>query len=165
MRAFITVSVILDALKTNRNRTASPRMEDAPKFLEWTVGFIVKHKNGSETYKIVVIEGEGYQGKYWLAGTEDPEDKRSLRGGTLQSSYVFVSRGNVEDPELRAKTTQPMTVATDCIKTFAPRKENRPGSRLVLKDRVSYAVLESHEDIRAMIGPVTGTDSRDSEHG
>lgn len=154
-KQFITVSLILDQLK-NEKVSSATRLEDLPKFLEWQTGYIVKHKNDSAAlYTITGIDGAGYSGTFNLAKTDDPEDTRTLRGGTLQSGYVFVSRGDVSDPEQVKKTTKPMTISTDMIRTFAPRTKGRPGTRIVLKDGVSYPCAESHDVILGMIEPAT----------
>lgn len=153
-KQFITVSLILDQLK-NEKVSSGTRLEDMPKFLEWQVGYIVKPKNDTTTYSIMEIDGAGYGGTFHLAKTDDPEDKRSLRGPTLQSGYVFVSRGDVADPEQIKKTTKPMTISTDTIRTFSPRTKGRPGTRIVLKDGVSYPCAESHDVILGLIEPAT----------
>lgn len=160
MTQFITVSLILDALKNERgsNSASGARMEAAPTFREWKTGFIVKHKNDSSiSYKIEQIsDGEttGYQSQVELVNVDDDTDKRTLRGGTLQSSYVFVGRGDVPmAPEEVKKTTKPMTIAVSSIKTFSPRTKGRPGSRIVLDSGVSYPCVEDHDTILARITP------------
>lgn len=153
---FITVSLILDALKNERGPTGGSRIEEAKKFLEWEEGFHVAPKNDrSAVHKIKRISpltaGMTYQAQVTLESLEDPEESRSLRGATLQSGWVFVSRGDSSAPEMLKKTTKPMTIATDTIRTFSPRTRSRPGSRIVLKDGTSYPVVEDHDEINARI--------------
>jgi hypothetical protein len=155
-KQFITVSLILDALRNERASNTN-RMEAHPRFLDWEVGFLVKPKNNSATFQITSTGSGGarltYQSQVSLVNIEDPEETRSLRGSTLQTGYEFVSRGDVTDPTAK-KTTKPMTIATDTIRTFSPRKHSAPGSRIVLKDGTSYAVVEDHDELLARIGQI-----------
>jgi len=154
---FITVSLILDALKKERERgSSSPRMETNPTFREWKVGFVVAHRNDRDTtYKIKSIsDGEttGYQSTVELVGADDDTEKRTLRGGTLQSSYVFISRGDVPmDAQEVAKTVKPFTIAVDAIRSFSPRSKNRPGTLIVAKDGGKYPCVEDHDTVLGLV--------------
>lgn len=161
MQPFITVSLILDALKNERGSNAAPsRAEEASRFLDWKEGFLIKHKNDrATTWKIASVDNAdddgtlNYKCQVHLANVDDPEETRSLRGATVQQAYEFVSRGDVPmAPEEVKKTTKPMTIAVDTIRSFAPRTKGRPGSRIVLKDGASYVAVEDHDTILQRIG-------------
>lgn len=158
MRMFITVSLILDALK-NEKGSGGARLEEVPKFREWKEGFHIQHKNDrSITFKIDKIADAqdgtaGYGSTITLVNVDDPEETRSLRGATIQTSYQFLSRGSVAmEPDEVKKTIKPMTIAVDTIRTFAPRTKGRPGSRIVLKDGTSYPCVEDHDTLLAQLG-------------
>lgn len=46
---------------------------------------------------------------------------------------------------------KPNTISVDVIRNFYPRKHGRPGSRVVLKSGVAYVVVDTHDEIMAMI--------------
>jgi hypothetical protein len=161
MKPFITVSLILDALKNERTSGSSsgPRLEDQPKFREWKEGFTVQHKNDrSSTFRITKIKDPqdgtaGYGSTITLTNVDDTDETRTLRGATVQTSYQFLSRGDVPlAAEEVKKTLKPMTIAVDTIRSFAPRTKGRPGSRIVLKDGASYPCAEDHDTLLAAIG-------------
>ena len=162
---FITVSLILAALKNERGTTA--RLQESVRFLDWKEGCIIKSKGLNTAWRIEKIEtvlsepvlsespttGMTYQSRVTLQSTDDPEESRVLRGATLQQGYEFVATGVAEEDT--KKDLKPMTIAVDCIRTFAPRKQGMPGSRIVLKDGTSYAVVEDHDELLSRInGPL-----------
>lgn len=167
IKNFITISLILDALKKENRGSgsaSSPRMEEAPTFRAWQPGFVVAHKNDrATTYAIKSIsDGNtcGYQSTIELVGVDDDTEKRSLRGGTLQSSYVFISRGTVPvTAEEATKTIRPMTIAIDTIRSIGPRTKNRPGTSVVLKDGGKYPCAEGYDDVMAMLAAASPADA------
>jgi hypothetical protein len=46
---------------------------------------------------------------------------------------------------------QPLTINTDSIRNFYPRKDGRTGCRVLLKTGTAYAVLDEHAEILAML--------------
>lgn len=159
-KMFITVTLILDALRNERDGSfgGKPKFEEAPRFLDWQEGYLIQHKNDrSSTWKVAAISTGAmkYDATVTLTNVDDPEETRTLRGATIQNGYQFLSRSDVPpSPEEVKKMTKPMTIAVRSIKTFSPRKQGRPGTRIVLEGGASYACVEDHDTILGMInGP------------
>lgn len=47
--------------------------------------------------------------------------------------------------------TKPLTVNLDQIRNFYPRKNQMPGSRVILKSGTAYVVKETHDEILAKL--------------
>jgi len=57
--------------------------------------------------------------------------------------------------ELDAPTTDEVTVATyvnvECIRSFAPRKDGRTGTRIVFANGVGMPVLDTMDEVYALV--------------
>lgn len=52
-------------------------------------------------------------------------------------------------PQYEIVESKPVTIGLDSIRNFYPRKNNAPGTRVILKSGVAYVVTETHDQILA----------------
>jgi len=152
MPKFIVLSMFLDQEGGGKSKaTQSSKVVTNVPFLQWKEGYQVAPKNNREavfTIKRITSQGGpamAYQSQVDLVN-EPGEEERTLRGSTLQSGYVFIGHGSMVEDE-RKDTTKPIGVNTDKIRNFYPRKDGRPGCRIMLDAGVNYAVANGFDDV------------------
>jgi len=156
MTKFIVLSMFIEQ-EGGKAARPSNRMAltDVP-FLQWKEGYQVASKGNRDnvfTIKLITSPSQGhamtYQSQVDLVN-EPGEEERTLRGSTLQSGYVFIGYGSVVEDQHKG-TTKAIGVNVDKIRNWYPRKDGRPGCRVMLDAGVNYAVADAFEDIFAKV--------------
>lgn len=156
MPKFIVLAMFLDQEGGGKSKaTQSTKVTANVPFLQWKEGYQVAPKNNREAVftikRITSTAGPAMTYQSVVDLTNEPgEEERTLRGSTLQSGYVFIGHGSVVEDE-RKDTTKPIGVNTDKIRNFYPRKDGRPGCRIMLDAAVNYAVADTFEDVLAKV--------------
>lgn len=157
MTKFITLHMLLEQSGGKSKNYNSPRMVEAPPFLNWKIGYRVKPRSQDETFTIHEIEDAdkmAYAATVTLKNVAGEE--RKIKGSTLQSGYAFVDHGDVRAPEVQGSgdfgvPTKGLTVQVSCIRDFYPRKNEMPGTRVILTSGTAYAVADSYARIAAAV--------------
>ena len=157
MPKFISLTMFID--QEGSKKTSSPKMAQAAPFLEWKEGYRIASKNSRDTvFTIKSIANPDNPVMSYKASVEIQDDTgddlRVLRGSTLQSGYVFIDHGSVQDDALKA-TAKSIGINADKIRNFYPRRDGRPGCRVILDGGVSYAVAEDFDRILALLDDKT----------
>jgi hypothetical protein len=127
-------------------RRPPPRM--APPFLEWKVGYVVASGRGDRWLITDIDTGNmGYGSTVSLESVVFSDETRTLRGATLQQGYTYDSGDSAKvEPEWRT-----MTMAVEAIRNFYPRREGRPGTRIMTTSGVAYVVADEYDDVRSAV--------------
>lgn len=161
MSKFVTLSMILDT-RMEPGMDEHSGADELP-FLSWKVGHKVQ-SNGSDqrVWKIagiftagsIATDSMSYSHKVQLQVDGDPAEEKFVGGATLQQGYHIVQQGEddgVNEVVVPAIPTKPITISVDQVRNFYPRKNDKPGTRVVLKSGTAYVVLEDHAAVLTAI--------------
>lgn len=170
----MTRFVVLNMFPKSYSRSSfRPRHVSKP-FLEWRAGDTVGKRGNEEHWKIASIESDRYDEDEPHPGetvqsaamsyaatvhlvSADGEEAKTLKGSTLQTSYEFVSAGisstPAEDPKMAGTKLAAFNVSL--IRDFYARKDDRPGTRLLMSNGTPYIVAQSFEEVLAMVSAAT----------
>lgn len=79
------------------------------------------------------------------SGEDDGIDNEPEQTETQTAEVVSIA------PQHVVVEQKPVTIGVDSIRNFYPRKDNVPGTRVVLKSGVAYIVVESHDEVLTRI--------------
>lgn len=157
--AFVKLQMFKDQ---NSRKASSPSLTSASSsavpFLQWKVGYVIKNKNASSSDTWVIKKITSEDGKMHYQDTvvaieNAAEEKRELKGSTLQSGYEFVSKGDVVDDVQEKPQEKParddcevFVVNVSGIREFYPRKRGE-GTRILMQDKTAYIVADTVDEV------------------
>jgi hypothetical protein len=70
----------------------------------------------------------------------------------MQLMTLTMIRGvHVDEDEIETEITVPVTVNAEHIRSFCPRQDGKPGTRLTFVGRGGFAVTEDYETVEACL--------------
>lgn len=147
--------VELKMLAVQKTGRYSRPVEATVPFLEWKVGYTVKSRSNYSEWMITEIADEvgnaglnmGYSAIVSLR-SPDGEEERKVKGATLQTGYQYLSGAVGEDKP--GAVWKPMMVNTAEVRNFYARKDDRPGSRVMMADGTAYVVADTYDELKEM---------------
>lgn len=161
IHGMIRLSMFLDQNSRTKNSTDNVASGQLTlPFRLWASGHVLRTEANPEEWTIKTIEAAPdhrmRREDCMVTLINVAKEMRQVRGATLQSSYKFVSTGDVAPPEPEAEAqlvrtdVKPFAVTVHAIREFYPRKHGNEGTRLIMQDKTAYIVAEPFDTVWSM---------------